>query len=147
MSDDDFKRTELAIQTLRHAMQQIAQYSDCLYDDEGLGEGPKNCNCPVHVAKRALATEEQLDWRFDSYLAYRRNSMPRELAIVEAWKAYLKRKPGQGSPDSTMSAIIGDEPSVRDWYVATSVIQWLATNCGMSVLDAAGFKYDWQGRK
>lgn len=144
MSDemsDDFKRTELAIQTLRHAMQQIAQYGPCL------GEGTSSCNCPVHVAKRALATEEKLDWRFDSYLAYRRNSMPRELAIVEAWKAYLKRKPGQGSPDSMLSAIIGDEPSVRDWYVATSMIQWLATNCGMSVLDAAGFKYDWQGRK
>jgi hypothetical protein len=32
-------------------------------------------------------------------------------------------------------------PSARDWYVATSVIQWLATNVGMTVLEAAGFKY------
>jgi len=31
--------------------------------------------------------------------------------------------------------------NLRDWYVATSVIQWLATNVGMTVLEAAGFKY------
>lgn len=66
--------------------------------------------------------------------------------IVAAWKAYIS-KPYSAGMDGTMSQIIGDEPSVRDWYVATSIIQWLATNCGMSVLEAAGFKYDWEKRR
>jgi hypothetical protein len=46
-------------------------------------------------------------------------------------------------PDHLLSQILKDDhiPSARDWYVATSVIQWLATNVGMTVLEAAGFKY------
>jgi hypothetical protein len=48
-----------------------------------------------------------------------------------------------GSPDHLLSNILREEktPSARDWYVATSVIQWLATNVGMTVLEAAGFSY------
>lgn len=50
----------------------------------------------------------------------------------------------QGGPDHLLSKGIlndGSAPSARDWYVATSVIQWLATTVGMTVLEGAGFKY------
>ncbi len=143
---DDPRRVELAIQSMRHALRDIASYGDCMHSED---RGEPGCTCPVCVAKQALATEDAIDWRFISHMDYRRSTMPRERDIVEAWKAYLKRA-GSGPesrPDMTMSQIIGDEPSVRDWYVATSVIQWLATNCGMLVLEAAGFKYDWERRR
>lgn len=140
----DAPKLELALQSMRLALRDIANYGECTHDGEG-----SECACPVCVAKRALATEDAIDWRFVSYMDYRRSTMPRERDIVESWKAYLKRA-GTGPdsrPDITMSQIIGDMPTVRDWYVATSVIQWLATNCGMSVLDGAGFGYDWNRRR
>lgn len=138
----DETKLELAVQSLRLALQSIAGYADCMHD-EGHGP-PHSCRCPVCVARVALATADAVDWRF---VSYRRCTMPRERDIVEAWKAYLKRDRGGGSSmDLVMSQIIGDAPSVRDWYVATSVIQWLATNCGMTVLEQAGFKYDWDRR-
>jgi hypothetical protein len=138
----DSQNLELAIQSMRHALRDIANYGDCLHSEH---HGDPGCTCPVCVAKKALATEDAIDWRFVSHMDYRRATMPRERDMVEAWKAYLKRA-GTGPdsrPDLVLSQIIGDAPSVRDWYVATSVLQWLATNCGMSVLEAAGFKYDW----
>lgn len=50
---------------------------------------------------------------------------------------------GTGGPDHLLALVLKQEesPSARDWFVATSVVQWLATNVGMSVLEAAGFKY------
>lgn len=140
MSDDP--KIELALQAMRLALRCIAGYSDCMHD-EGPGS-PVDCQCPVCTARRALATEEAVDWRFASHLDYRRATMPREREIVAAWRAYLQQNRGGGSQtDHVMSQIIGDAPSPRDWFVATSVIQWLATNCGMTVLEQAGFKYDW----
>jgi len=134
---------ELALQSLRLAMQAIAGYSDCMHDEENNG-GPPQCQCPVCIARRALDTESAVDWRFVSFMDFRRQTNLRERDIVEAWKEYLHRNRGGGAAlDHVMSQIIGDAPSVRDWFVATSVIQWLATNCGMSVLERAGFKYDW----
>ena len=134
---------ELALQAMRLALQSISGYSDCLHD-EGNGS-PAQCQCPIHVARRALSTEQATDWRFVSFMDYRRQTNPRENDIVEAWKAYLRQERGTGhDADRIMSQVIGDAPSVRDWFVATSVIQWLATNCGMSVLERAGFRYDWE---
>lgn len=142
MADDDTRRNDLALQAMQHALRSIVAYGDCQHDD---GRGPPpNCTCPICVARGALRTEEALDWRYQGHLAYRCNTHPREARIIAAWKAYLQRKPGSGSPDTTLSGIIGDDPTPRDWYIATTIVQWLATNCGMSVLDAAGFKYDWK---
>ncbi len=140
----DSQKVELALESMRNALHAIAS-DDCLYDE--FGESKSDCRCPVCVAKRALATADAIDWRFVSHMDYRRQTMPRERDIVEAWKAYLKRQSTPGRCDVVMSQIIGDEPSVRDWYVATSVIQWLATNCGMSVLEAAGFSYNWERKR
>ena len=140
MSDES--KIEMAMQAMRLALRVIAGYADCLHD-EGKGP-PDSCQCPVCVARRALSTEMALDWRFVSYLDYRRSTMPRERDLVEAWKAYLHQDRGGGTRvDQVMSQIIGEHPTARDWYVATSVIQWLGTNCGLTVLESAGFKYDW----
>ncbi len=56
-----------------------------------------------------------------------------------AWMKLLTSK----DPDHLLTQILDDKsaPSARDWYVATSVVQWLATSVGMTVLEAAGFKY------
>ena len=57
--------------------------------------------------------------------------------------AWMKLATSNRDPDDLLSKILKDDrvPSARDWYVATSVIQWLATNVGMTVLEGAGFKY------
>jgi len=57
--------------------------------------------------------------------------------------AWQKLASQNHDPDTLLSQILKEDqaPSARDWYVATSLIQWLATNVGMTVLEAAGFKY------
>ena len=88
--------------------------------------------------------------RFVGALHYRTSNgwNPREAKIHAAWTKHMEtwgsdrtlgnvltdRSPGQ--PDG-----IRDWPSARDWYVATSVVQWLATNVGLSILEAAGWSY------
>lgn len=136
----DAQKLELAIMSMRHALKAVANYGDCLNSEDYAGKD--DCTCPVCVAKKALRVENAIEWRFVGHMDYRRATMLRERDIVEAWKTYLKRQ--QAGPDVTLSHILGDMPSVRDWYIATSVIQWLATNCGMSILEQAGFKYDWE---
>ena len=57
--------------------------------------------------------------------------------------AACDERPSDRTGPQLLAQILKDDhiPSARDWYVATSVIQWLATNVGMTVLEAAGFKY------
>lgn len=98
------------------------------------------------TAKQALALTR--DWRFigSHHARVTSGHDPRETKIHAAWKKLLDdRKLGMilydgpysgGSPAHEVPC-----PSVRDWYVATSVVQWLATSVGMTVLEAAGFKY------
>lgn len=75
---------------------------------------------------------------------------PRETKIHRAWCKYMDDR-GHGA-DRNLGMVLSDRgsgpfgpqidwPSPRDWYVATSVVQWLATNVGMSILEEAGFKY------
>lgn len=106
------------------------------------------CDCSICIAKAALENEE--DWRFMGWNPERRFSMPRELAMVEAWKHYFKRSAGKAngtsSPlDGLLAGILGvdaDSVTERDWYVATTVVQWLATNVGQCVLFDAGYQYE-----
>lgn len=146
MSNDQ-RAIDTAMQSMQNALRSIAQYGDCMHDESGTDSPPKGCQCPVCIARKALSADEKIDWRFDGHMAYRRLTNRREADIIDAWKAYLQRKAGTGSPDATFSSLIGDDVSVRDWYVAASLIQWLATNCGMSVLEAAGFKYDFDRKR
>lgn len=133
---------------MRNALRSIVFFNgDCSRIDEPREEGSL-CECPTCIAKAALENEE--DWRFQGWSPERRFSMPRELAIVEAWKHYFKRSGGKATGgsapmDAMLAQILGvdtDSVSERDWYVATTVVQWLATNVGQCVLFDAGYKHE-----
>lgn len=131
---------EQSLRILEAALWHIARGSDCEHSDSG-EERPSPCDCAPCAARAAL--QEARGWRFYGALWERTQSghWPREVKMHAAWKK-LAGSSG-GGPDHLLSNILREEktPSARDWYVATSVIQWLATNVGMTVLEAAGFSY------
>ena len=126
-----------ALVILETALWRIGHRGDCDYYDEKTRPNP--CDCPHCVSRAALAAAK--GWRFHGALYERtqRGHWPREVKMHAAW---VKLATSQ-NPDYLLTSILQDKqvPSSRDWYVATSVIQWLATNVGMTVLEAAGFKY------
>lgn len=133
------------LRILDNALWRISrERGDCYYTDYADRDRPKPCDCPRCVAISAL--EAAKNWRFHGALFERTLSghWPREAKMHAAW---MKLASGNGQagrdPDLLLSQILKEDqaPSARDWYVATSVIQWLATNVGMTVLEAAGFKY------
>ncbi len=141
---DSYHRSFVA---MRNALRSILFHNgDCYRYDAPL-QADRLCECPVCIAKAALESEE--DWRFMGHSPERRASMPRELAIVEAWKHYFKRSGGKAngtsSPlDGMLAQILGtnaDSISERDWYVATTIVQWLATGVGQCVLFDAGYAH------
>jgi hypothetical protein len=121
-----------ALSAMQNALRHIAQSRDCDYYDYPK-ERPQPCDCPVCVAKMALNTEDT--WRYIGARSSRLEHNPRERKIVSAWAKYMT--------DSKLMAIFEESarPSMRDWFVATTIVQWLATNVGMAVLEEAGFKY------
>ena len=128
------------LRILDNALWRIAHRGCCeYYDDEK--SRPKPCDCPRCVAIAAL--ESAKNWRFHGAMYDRVHSghWPREAKMQAAWMKLATA--GREDPDHLLSQILKDDrsPSARDWYVATSVIQWLATNVGMTILEAAGFKY------
>jgi hypothetical protein len=127
---------------------------DCEYLDSN--DRPQPCDCPPCTAQQALATENE--WRFLGGGVERLEHNPRERKIVAAWRQYMSGF-GTGTPDYKLAqilrevdpdssvptarrGIIATFPTPRDWYVATTIIQWLATNVGSSILSAAGYHYD-----
>lgn len=137
MSNDQ----EQGLRILDNALWRIAHRGDCEYYDVNDASRPRPCDCPRCVAHAAL--EAAKNWRFHGALHERTQYgyWPRETKMHAAWMRLATA--GREDPDHLLSQILKDEktPSARDWYVATSVIQWLATNVGMTVLEAAGFKY------
>lgn len=132
---------EQALRILDNALWRIGRRGDCdYYDDEK--SRPKPCDCPRCVAITAL--EAAKNWRFHGahYERTQSGNWPRETKMQAAWMK-LASGPGRAGPDHLLAQILAEDhvPSARDWYVATSVIQWLATAVGMTVLEAAGFKY------
>lgn len=130
---------EQSLRILDNALWRIAHRGDCEYYDEVSRSKP--CGCPRCVARAAL--EAAKNWRFHGAMHERTQSgnWPREAKMHAAWMKLATV--GREDPDRLLQQILKDEcvPSARDWYVATSVIQWLATNVGMTVLEAAGFSY------
>ena len=132
---------EQGLRILDNAVWRIAHRGDCDYYDVCESERPKPCDCPRCVA--IVALEAAKNWRFHGshYERTQSGHWPRETKMQTAW---MKLASQNRDPDVILSQAILKEdraPSARDWYVATSVIQWLATNVGMTVLEAAGFKY------
>ncbi len=135
---------------LRSALRSILfNYGDCarvLDEPDDLGTP---CECPACVARAALEGEE--DWRFEGYSPTRRETGPREAAMNAAWRHYFKRAAGRANGTSApVDAILAqilfgegsgpDDVTERDWYVATTIVQWLATNVGECVLLGAGYR-------
>lgn len=122
------------------ALSRIAHRGDCAYQDAAALDKPTPCDCPRCVALVALSAAR--DWRFHGahHERTQRPHWPRETKMQAAW---MKLAASNRAPDQLLAQILGEDrvPSPRDWYVATSVIQWLATNVGMTVLEGAGFKY------
>lgn len=131
---------------MRTGLEAIAR-GDCEYLDAPKDERPRPCDCPSCVARAALQVASE--WRFQGALADRVRTMPRERKIVAAWRKQLE----QAGADRALGLVLSDRqqaganyvavaaPSVRDWFVASSVVQWLATNVGMEVLRQAGWEY------
>jgi hypothetical protein len=133
---------EQGLRILDNALWRIARRGDCEYEGDASQRNP--CDCPRCVAIAAL--EASKNWRFHGALYERTQSghWPRETKMHAAWMKLAGGTSRAGrDPDLLLSQILKEDhaPSARDWYVATSVIQWLATNVGMTVLEAAGFKY------
>lgn len=125
-----------------NALWRIVRQGECEYDDVDVKARPCLCNCGYCVAVAALQAAK--NWRFHGARWERTQSgqWPRETRMHAAWMKLASCS--EESPDRLLTQILREEdliPSVRDWYVATSVVQWLATNVGMTVLEAAGFSY------
>lgn len=116
------------LQVARDALRSISHWH-CATEEVG-------CECPSCTASAALDSFGA--WRFRPALAYRVTDghHPREAAMYEAWRRYF-----DGNPDAQLRQILHDEVSVsvRDWHVASSVVRWLATNVGSTILRAAGW--------
>lgn len=130
---------EQGLRILDNALWRIAHCGDCDYYDEQ--DRPKPCDCSRCSALAAL--EAAKNWRFHGALFERIHSghWPREDKMHAAWMKLATSH--SGGSDHLLSQILKEDPapSARDWYVATSVIQWLATSVGMTVLERAGFLY------
>jgi hypothetical protein len=137
MSNDQDQK----LQILDNALWRIAHRNECEYYDDKKSR-PSPCDCAPCMAKAAF--EAAKNWRFHGshHARTQGDQFPREAKMHAAWMKLANSN--QGGADHLLAKGIlndGSAPSARDWYVATSVIQWLATSVGMSILEAAGFKY------
>lgn len=121
---------DMQVGIMRTTLEAIVTRNDCWYE---AGDRPHPCDCPRCAAERALVMAN--DWRYQGAHPDRLVTMSRERKIVEAWRNDVD--------DHRLAQILDEQtiPTPRDWYVATSVVQWLATNVGMEVLRIAGFTY------
>ena len=148
MNDAEVCR-ELRIATM--TLRDISSRTDCAYIDCP-DEKPKPCPCAKCSADDALDEMDKRhakNWRYRGAVSHRTETNPREHALIDAW--------ANDVDDRRLAAILSprgedryrgyEMPTVRDWYVATSVVQWLATNVGMEVLRRAGFLYDFEKKE
>jgi hypothetical protein len=127
---------EASLSVMRSTLESIAARNDCDYCMEPDSTRIKPCPCAKCVATSALRVVD--NWRFMGARHGRVATMPRERKMMNAWKAQVD--------DRLLGMVLSDDdpvvPTPRDWYVASSVVQWLATNVGMEVLRLAGWKYE-----
>jgi len=139
MTDPQYESIEAQMFHMRAVLERVAM------DECEFLEFPEDKEVPCYCSpcRAVAALRHSTEWRYEGAMNYRVHNghNPRETRIVMAWKKAID--------DHRLSQILDERresehparPSARDWYVATSVVQWLATNVGMSVLEAAGFKY------
>jgi hypothetical protein len=82
-------------------------------------------------------TQDSKDWRFIGNNSHRWENNPEEEGAVAIWKEFLGTR-----PDEILAQILGlrDQSAVeeRDWYTATSLIQWLMSPVGKAFLEKMG---------
>lgn len=123
------------LNVLESAMKHIIQRSEC---DRWSEDSTGICSCIQCEAKHALATTgSKYNWRYRGSYHRRIHDRPREARMIRAVADNL----GDGELSNILFGERGSLATARDWYVAISVLQWLATNVGMEVLACAGFKY------
>lgn len=139
MTDPQYEAIEHQLHCLRSTLEIVAQ-DECHYILDGM-EQAEPCECNPCRARGAL--RQSREWRYQGAMDYRVHDghNPRETRIIMAWKKDVDDRRLGGILDQNREKSYPDRPSARDWYVATSVVQWLATNVGMSVLKNAGFDY------
>lgn len=149
---------EMAVEKLDDMMRVLA-YQECYDECERFEPGLVRELCPKCLARKVK--DEIHAWRFGGstdtpmhdfgdrfakHAMFKRSTSgwnPRETRIHEAWCKEI----GRVDADRYLGQILSENPdypnwpSARDWFTATSVVQWLATNCGMAVLENAGFRY------
>ena len=135
----------------------------CDYSDGPPGNDGQKCE--VCAAEAALERVRSWRWGGSTETPSRRfeGAMygrilagwdPRETKMHRAWAEFMPKY--ATDPDRLLALVLTDRsvpvpgalfeppldwPTPRDWYVATSVVQWLATTVGSSILQQAGWKY------
>lgn len=122
---------ERSLRTAIDALAEIKNGSDCLYADYPK-ERPDPCPCAKCVASRALEVALG-DWRYVGAHPQRLRFNIRERKLLDRWKAMASER--------HFEQLLGRAPTPADWFVAATLIQWLGTNVGMSILTESGFKY------
>lgn len=121
-------------------LERLRDSTDCYGEhDNERGQCGSDSGCPHCMAVHALASMG--GWRFLGSLPNRiyDGYHPLEAAHHAAWSKFMGLS-GRGA-DHTLQQIMHDEhaPTMRDWYVASSIVRWLATNVGRTVLNDAGW--------
>lgn len=97
----------------------------------------ENCNCERCVASRAVRVmQAALYPKVRSLTPERLKSGYAELLFFEAWKAANERVRGINGGRGTLEILLEELGPItqRDMDVASTVIQWLGTNCGGAFL-------------
>ncbi len=136
--EDQIQETQRLRDRLRRlelALNHVVERNEC-YSTE---RGREPCgSCTWCVAKSALEEKTPtFDWRYRGARHERVTNgyHPRERRMIHAFAENVR--------DHELSRILGRDnvPTAIEWYVASTIVQWLATNVGMSVLRQAGFEY------
>lgn len=143
MSAASDESLRIAVSAMTRTLREIATRRDCDYLDCE-ADRPSPCDCPRCLAVDALKLAGE--WRYVGALHERVTTHaqynPREVKLHRAWSGRADdRLLAQILTSSRRDDRPLEMPSARDWYVATSVVQWLATNVGSGVLEEAGFRY------
>lgn len=143
MADTENQKLRDRLQRLEQALRHVVERNEC-HDMDVFNRKEPCGHCSHCVARAALEDKvPTFDWRLRGALHSRvlDGHHPRECRIMHAFAEYLD---GSGTTaDHKLGQILDRSyaPTALEWYVASTMVQWLATNVGMSVLEQAGFKY------
>lgn len=133
-SNDVNNRLVERVQRLESGLEFLRDRVSSCIDDGYQSDSPCG-HCDYCTVNRLLKPEPYFEWRYRGYMHARIEHNPRERRIIHAFAERVK--------DEEFQLIMGtgNPVNARDWLVASTIVQWLATNVGMGVLEQAGFEY------